>query len=67
MRTCAQILAISDTMDEFGSLEIRRQESFPDLRSIFPGKKYVGSDMRAGPRVDVILNLHHLDLPSESV
>ncbi len=48
MRTCAQTLAISDTVDEFGSLEIRRQESFPDLRSIFHGKKYVGADMRAG-------------------
>jgi len=43
------------------------QEGFADLRQFFLGKKYVGADIREGPGVNVILNLHHINLPSESV
>jgi len=64
---CAETLPISDPVYEFGSLQVAGQEGFADLRPFFPGKRYVGADMREGPGVDVILNLHHIDLPSESV
>ncbi len=42
------------------------QKGFADLRPLFGGKKYVGADMRQGPGVDKILNLHKIDLPAES-
>lgn len=64
---CAETLPISDPIYEFGSLQVKGQEGFADLRPFFPGKQYFGADMREGLGVDVILNLHHIDLPSESV
>lgn len=65
VKICAETLPILEPIYEFGSLQT--QEEFADLRPLFPGKKYVGADMRRGPGVDIILNLHHLNLPSESV
>jgi SAM-dependent methyltransferase len=52
---------------EFGALQVPGQERYADLRPIFPECNYVGTDMREGPGVDRILNLHNIDLPSESV
>ncbi|MFQ5924114.1 MAG: methyltransferase domain-containing protein [Anaerolineales bacterium] len=62
---CAETLPISGPVYEFGSLQVAGQEGFADLRPLFPGKKYVGADARAGPGVDIILDLHHLGIPSE--
>jgi SAM-dependent methyltransferase len=52
---------------EFGSYQVPGQEELADLRPLFPGFDYVGSDMREGRGVDRILNLHNLDLEDESV
>ena len=67
VKICAETLPISEPIYEFGALQVSGQEGFADLRPLFPGKEYVGADMRKGPGVDVILNLHHIDLSSESV
>jgi SAM-dependent methyltransferase len=67
VRICARNLPISEPLYEFGALQVSGQEGFADLRPFFPGKKYVGADLRNGPGVDVILDLHHIDLPSGSV
>lgn len=64
---CAETLPIPEPVYEFGSLQVPGQEGFADLRPLFPGKKYVGADIRSGPGVDVILDLHNIDLPSECV
>lgn len=66
-KLCAKTLPISDPVYEFGSLQVPGQENFADLRPFFSGKKFVGADMQEGPGVDVVLNLHQIDLPSESV
>ncbi len=63
----AETLPISEPIYEFGSLQVPGQEGFADLRPFFPEKKYVGADMREGPGVDIIINLHKINLPSESV
>jgi SAM-dependent methyltransferase len=52
---------------EFGSYKVSGQEDLADLRPLFPQKEYVGADMRKGKGVDIILNLHDIDLPPESV
>ncbi len=52
---------------EFGSFQVAGQEDLANLRPFFQGMKYVGTDLREGPGVDVILNVHDIDLPSESV
>ena len=67
IKICIEILPLSEPIYEFGSLRVPSQESIADLRPFFPGKKYIGADMREGPGVDVILNLHNINLPSESV
>ena len=67
VRLIAETLPISEPIYEFGALQVSGQEGFADIRTLFPGKKYVGADIREGTGVDVILNLHHINLPPESV
>lgn len=52
---------------EFGSFIVSGQEGIGDLRSLFPGRKYVGCDMREGPGVDRIEDLSRLTIESESL
>lgn len=67
VKICAETLPISEPIYEFGSLQVHGQEGFADLRPLFPGKKYIGADMREGSGVDIVLNLHHINLSLESV
>jgi SAM-dependent methyltransferase len=67
VKICAEILPISEPIYEFGSLQVPGQEGFADLRPFFQNKKYIGADMQKGAGVDVILNLHNINLPSESI
>ncbi len=60
-------LPIMDPIYEFGSLQVPEQVGFSDLRPFFPNNQYIGCDMRQGPGVDKVLNLHDIDLPPESV
>ncbi len=63
----AQVVARLPALEpvyEFGSYQVEGQVGYADLRPLFPGRQYVGCDMRAGPGVDVVTNLHALDLPT---
>lgn len=64
---CGEALDIKEPVYEFGSFQVTGQEGFADLRPLFPGLEYVGCDYRPGPGVDKVLDLHKIDLPSESV
>jgi len=66
VKICAEALPVTEPVYEFGSLQVPGQEDFADLRPIFAGMEYVGCDMREGPGVDRVLNLHNIDLPSET-
>jgi len=63
----ARELPIAAPVYEFGALQVEGQEGFADLRSLFPGVEYVGTDAREGVGVDRVLDLHDLDLPDGSV
>ncbi len=63
---CAETLPVAEPVYEFGSLQVKGQEGFADLRPLFKGKEYVGCDMRPGRGVDRILDLHAIELPDES-
>lgn len=63
---CAAVLPAQEPILEFGAYQVAGQESMIDLRPLFPGKKYIGADMRDGPGVDLVLNLHSIDLPDHS-
>jgi SAM-dependent methyltransferase len=48
---------------EFGSYLVEGQERRGDLRPLFPGRRYVGCDLREGPGVDRVEDLACLSLP----
>src|SRR5215471_10241894 len=58
-------LPIPDPIVEFGARQ--SQPGFSDLRPFFPGKKYIGCDMREGPGVDQIANVHDSGFAPESI
>lgn len=49
---------------EIGAYRVEGQEEFADLRPFFPGKSYVGCDMRKGLGVDRIEDVHCLRIRS---
>ncbi len=67
IKISSETLPIVEPIYEFGALQVPGQSGFADLRPFFEGKEYLGCDLEPGPGVDRILNLHSIDLPSESV
>ena len=63
----SKVLPIEEPVYEFGSFMVEGQENIADLRPFFKGLEYVGADMREGNGVDVILDLHKINLPSQNV
>jgi SAM-dependent methyltransferase len=63
---------VAETIDcpgpifEFGAYQVLGQEGFADLRAVFPGRKYVGCDMRPGPGVDRVEDVTAINLPDET-
>ena len=47
---------------EFGSYQVEGQLDYADLRQLFPGKSFVGCDMRAGPGVDRVEDVSAMTL-----
>lgn len=62
-----KIIPFQDPIYEFGSRQASGQEKLADLRHYFPGKKYIGADFQKGSGVNIILDLHSINLPSNSV
>ncbi|GHD31953.1 class I SAM-dependent methyltransferase [Halioglobus pacificus] len=65
IKICAEELVVSEPIYEFGSLQVMGKPE-ENLRPLFPRKVYVGADMRAGPGVDIELNLHAIELPDNT-
>jgi SAM-dependent methyltransferase len=62
----AQTLELPEPIVEFGSLQV--EDGQPnDLRKLFAGRAFVGTDMRAGPGVDRIEDLRGLRLADGEV
>ncbi|MEW4570161.1 class I SAM-dependent methyltransferase [Tautonia sp. JC769] len=63
---------VSETFDcpgpivEFGAYQVEGQEGFADLRTLFPGKDFLGCDMRSGPGVDRVEDVSAMTLNDES-
>jgi len=66
VRHAAEAFDCPGPVYEFGSFQVEGQEQYADLRSLFPGKKYVGCDMRPGLGVDLVQDVSAMTLPSES-
>jgi hypothetical protein len=63
----AELLPFPEPIVELGALQVESQIGFADLRPYFPGKRYVGCDMRPGPGVDRLENMHRLSFADGSV
>jgi SAM-dependent methyltransferase len=60
VRAISETFVLPEPILEIGSYQVEGQEPIADLRSLFPGRKYVGVDMRPGPGVDCVANVEHL-------
>jgi SAM-dependent methyltransferase len=58
---------VSEPIYEIGSYRVEGQEQFADLRPFFPGKVYVGCDMRPGLGVDRVEDVHCLKIKRNSI
>lgn len=67
VKIAAETLPVAEPIVEFGSLQVPGQEEFADMRPFFPNKEYIGCDVRRGPGVDRIADLHSIAMPAESV
>lgn len=59
-------LPIEEPVYEFGAYQVEEAPENSDLRPLLSDKDYIGCDMRDGPGVDKVLNLHDIDLPDET-
>ena len=60
------VLAPPDPVLEFGSLQVETEQD-ADLRPLFPGRPFTGTDFREGPGVDRVEDLRALTLGDGSV
>jgi SAM-dependent methyltransferase len=61
-----EALELSDPIVEFGALQVDDEEG-ADLRDLFPGRAFTGTDFRAGPGVDRVEDLRSLGFADGSV
>ena len=66
-RAAAEAFDLSGPILEIGSYQVAGQEAICDLRGFFPGKQYVGVDMREGPGVDCVASVDELPYADKSV
>lgn len=67
VKIAIETLPIAEPIYEFGAYQVAEAPESCDLRPLLKDREYVGCDMRAGPGVDKVLNLHQIDLPDSSV
>ena len=65
VKIVSETMPVAGPIYEFGSLQVEGQEGYADLRPLFPEKQYIGCDLREGPGVDMILDLHKIELPDQ--
>ncbi|MFO0970251.1 MAG: methyltransferase domain-containing protein [Gemmataceae bacterium] len=52
---------------EIGSYQVPGQEDIGNLRTLFPGREYIGMDMREGPGVDLVARVEAIPKPDASI
>ena len=67
VRSIAATFPLPEPIIEVGSYQVAGQDDIINLRSFFPGKKYLGMDFRTGPGVDITANVEQLPLADNSV
>ncbi len=67
VRALGQSVAFPEPIYEFGAFRVAGQEGRGQVRDCFPHRRYVGCDVRPGPGVDEIQDLHRLTLPEQAI
>lgn len=67
VKIALETLPVKEPIYEFGAYQVAEAPENCDLRPLLQGKEYVGCDIRPGPGVDKVLDLHKIDLPDNSV
>lgn len=67
VKAVATELELCDPVVEIGSFQVAGQEDIADLRAYFPGFNYLGTDMREGPGVDRVEDVHQLSFPDAEI
>jgi len=67
VRLAAESFDCPGPIYEFGSFQVEGQEQYADLRGLFPGRKYVGCDMRPGLGVDMVQDVSSMSLGTGTV
>lgn len=60
VESAARAFSLPEPVVEVGARQYGEGKDWPDLRSLFPGKRYVGCDLVEGPGVDRIEDLTRL-------
>jgi SAM-dependent methyltransferase len=66
-RAVAESFELPGPIVEIGSFQVDGQSEIADLRSLFPGKPYLGVDQRPGPGVDCVADVENLPQADASV
>jgi SAM-dependent methyltransferase len=67
VRVVAETVEVPEPIIELGSLQVVGQLYDANLRPFFPGKRYIGCDMREGIGVDRVEDIHALSFAEGSV
>jgi SAM-dependent methyltransferase len=67
VRAVAETFTLPGPILEVGSYQVPGQEGVADLRTLFPGRPYLGLDVRPGRGVDLLASVESLPLPDASV
>lgn len=67
VRAAAETFTLPGPILEIGSYQVQGQETVADLRTLFPGRLYLGVDVRAGRGVDLRASVERLPFADRSV
>jgi SAM-dependent methyltransferase len=67
VRASAETFDLPEPILEIGAYQVEGQEAVANLRSLFPGKKYIGLDKRPGPGVECVADVERLPQANRSV
>jgi SAM-dependent methyltransferase len=66
-KLAAETFACPEPIVEFGSYQVEGQEDYANLRTFFPGKSFLGCDMRPGLGVDRVEDVTAIKMADGSV
>jgi SAM-dependent methyltransferase len=66
-RAVAETFALPGPILEVGSYQVDGEEAIADMRSLFPGRPYLGMDIRPGPGVDLVGSVEEVPQADASV